>query len=52
MSESKARRATTATSGLDKSVIPKDDTQPGPGLPSLKGKVEDIEARTMLGEVD
>ena len=46
MSESKTRKATTTTSEIDKSVTPKDDTQPRPGLPGLpglNGKVEDIE---------
>lgn len=33
-------------------LIPKDDTHPGPGLQKLNGKVEEIEARNMLGEDD
>ncbi|KJS15580.1 MAG: hypothetical protein VR69_12295 [Peptococcaceae bacterium BRH_c4b] len=31
-------------------VIPKSDTRPGPGLKHLGGKVEDPDAREMLGE--
>ena len=34
------------------SLLPKEDTHPGPGLQELNGKVEDIDARSMLGEDD
>jgi len=34
------------------SLIPKEDTHPGPGLQELNGRVEEIDARSMLGEDD
>lgn len=43
-SKEKARKITP--------LIPKDDTHPGPGLRKLDGKVEEIDARKMLGEDD
>ena len=33
-------------------LVPKEDTHPGPGLQELDNKVEDIDARDMLGEGD
>ncbi len=33
-------------------LVPKEDTHPGPGLRELNGKVEDIDARDILGEGD